>query len=212
MLGQPGHFKRKHLEEHGHPAWGTVLEIAHKGMSVTSGGGQLVSDTEVVYKTKLRVEPERGEPSFEWAGRLRYGQMSVPPVGFRVRVKFDPDDHEDLMIDHSQGLTLSPQPDAVDTSADVSGGGADLGSILGMVQQARQESGGDRTAMAEQLMRQLGGNATVVVGGQVAGGVPTQVDPVAQLEKLADLRDRGVLTPEDVDTQKKKKLLGEAKT
>jgi hypothetical protein len=211
MLGQPGHFKRKHLEEHGHPAWGTVLEIAHKGMSVTSGGGQLVSDTEVVYKTKLRVEPEGGEPSFEWAGRLRYGQMSVPPVGFRVRVKFDPDDHEDLMIDHSQGLTLSPQPDAVDASADVSGIGADLGSILGMVLQAREESGGDRNAMAEQLMRQLGGNATVISAGQVVGAIPTQVDPMAQLEKLADLRDRGVLTPEEFDAQKKK-LLGETKT
>lgn len=207
MFGKPGHWKSKHLEEHGHAAWGTVLEIANKGMTVTSGGGQLVSDTEIVFKTKLRVEPD-GELAFEWSGRLRYGQMSVPPVGFRVRVLFDPDDHDSLMIDHSQVLTLDAPADAFGAAG--AGSGVDIGSLLGMVQQAQTASGGDRAALAEQLRSQLGGNATIISGGQVVAAGPAAVDPVAQLEKLADLRDRGALTDAEFEAQKRQLLGGAA--
>jgi hypothetical protein len=205
MLGKPSHFKRRRLAAQGTAGWGTVLEIANKGMTVTSGSGQLVADTELILKTKLSVEAD-GVPAFEWEGRLRYGQMSVPPVGFRVRVKFDPDNHEDLMIDESQGLTLKDPMS--DLPAAAGGGGADLNSILGMVQQAQQSSGGDRAAMAEQIRAQLGGQAVVISGGQLVGGAATATDPVAQLEKLADLRDRGALTSEEFETQKRH-LLGE---
>jgi hypothetical protein len=66
-------------------------------------------------------------------------------------------------------------------------------------------------------MRRIGGSRTDLIGlltrppwsdgrgEQWAGSV---VDPVRQIEALADLRDRGLLSPEEFDQQKSRVLYG----
>jgi hypothetical protein len=71
----------------------------------------------------------------------------------------------------------------------------------------------DPQGFREQLKAQAGGSSTFVVmsGGQAStGGAPAgqQSNVADMLAKLADLRDRGALTPEEFEAQKKK-LLGD---
>ena len=64
MLGKPSRRTRKRLETSGRKASATVLSVSDRAMAITTGGGQLVQDTEVAVKVSLRVEPE-GEMPFE---------------------------------------------------------------------------------------------------------------------------------------------------
>jgi hypothetical protein len=163
VFGKPSRRKVKRLESHGVRAVAEVLEIGDRGITVTSGNQRAFSSTEVLLKTRLRVEPE-GEPPFEVEKRFRYGQLSAPPVGMRVNVIFDPDNHGEVILDHSG-------------SEGVPNNGA-LGGLLSSLQEAGAES---RAASAPPAVDE---------------------DPVEQLTKLADLRDRGVLTDAEFAEQK----------
>ena len=80
MFGKPSRRDRRKLETEGRSAAATVLAISDRGMSVTNGNDSIVANTEVVLKTRLRVEPT-GEPAFEVEKRFRYPQLSIPSVG-----------------------------------------------------------------------------------------------------------------------------------
>jgi hypothetical protein len=205
MLGKPSRRMRKKLETRGRSATATVVEIAERGMTVTNGSEGLVSATELILRTKLRVEPE-GEPSFEVEQRFRYPQLSVPSVGSRVCVIFDPDDHDDIMIDRTKlpGLTL-PGQGAAATGAPgtpAAAGMLDLGGLLSTVREAQAQGSG---AVAEALRASFGANA-VVVDASGAGAAPDSPDPAARLEKLAKLREDGLLTDEEFAAQKARLL------
>jgi hypothetical protein len=53
---------------------------------------------------------------------------------------------------------------------------------------------------------QIGGNALQAMMGQAAASAPAAVDPMDRLGKLAELRDRGVLTDDEFAAQKAKIL------
>jgi hypothetical protein len=197
MLGKPSRHLRHKLESEGRTAVATVLAISEHGMSVTTGNGEIVSNTEVVLKTHLRVEPD-GEPAFEVEQRFRYSQFGVPGVGDKLTVRFDPSDHEKLMIDRSQPVV--DLPGVVGAPLDVSG-------LLATVQAAKAQAGGDRHAMAEALRASLGGSAMIVEGAAPAGPAAAEASTIDMLERLAKLRDAGALTPEEFAAQKAK-LLG----
>ena len=200
MLGKPSHRTRKRLEEQGRTARATVLDIASRGMTVTTGNDQIVANTKVVLKTKLRVEPD-GEPAFEVEQRFRYSQFAIPSAGSVVAVVYDPDDHDKIM--------LSEDPAAV-TQATLSSAGMSADQ-MGLVTQLQQASaaGMSREAMAD-MARQWGQahGATIIDGsGALSGVAPAAPEnPVDQLEKLADLRDRGILTDAEFEAQKAKIL------
>jgi predicted PP-loop superfamily ATPase len=87
------------------------------------------------------------------------------------------------------------------------GGGTDLNSIISTVKAAQAASGGDKAALAKILREKLG--ASVVMGDTVLPGTVHQtvtVDPLDRLEKLSHLRDTGVLTQAEFETQKAKIL------
>ncbi len=69
MLGKPSKRAQKKLEENGTKAQAIVLEIADKGIAVTSGQETIVSNTEVARKVRLKVTPDN-EPEFEVSQRL----------------------------------------------------------------------------------------------------------------------------------------------
>lgn len=191
MLGKPSRRTRKKLEQHGVRADAVVLEVGKRGMTVTHGNDAIVANTEVIVKLRLRVEPP-SEPSFEVATKLRFSQFALPSVGQRLAVVFDPDHHDDLMLD----------PAGAGGSTAFAPGGVDLGALLGNVQEARAQAGGDREALAELLREQLGANATVIASSAAAA----PADPIAQLAQLSDLRDRGALSDEEFEAQKRRIL------
>lgn len=205
MLGKPSRRTRKRLETSGRKASATVLAVGSHGMAITTGGGQLVQDTEVAVKLTLRVEPD-GEQPFEVEEKFRFPQLSLPTQGQRLAVIYDPDDHDAIMLDDDPMA-------AVEAAMDRSGrpeGQVDLVKQL-MASAMSGASTADTQAIAMQWAEQNG--ATVITPG-VAGygaspmpGAP-QKDPVELLSDLVALKDRGLLTDAEFAAQKAR-ILGE---
>jgi hypothetical protein len=101
MLGKPSKRKQRKLEEDGTKAQATILEIADKGLAITSGQEAIVSDTEIARKVHLKVTPD-SEPEFEVTQRFRFPQLEVPRVGDLLGVIYDPSDHDKIILDQSR--------------------------------------------------------------------------------------------------------------
>jgi hypothetical protein len=218
MLGKLSRRTRKKLEEHGKRAPAVVLDIAERGMSVTSGPAGLVSSTEVALKTKLRVEPDDELP-FEVEERFRYPQLAIPSVGSRVAVLYDPSDHDKIMIDRSAAGA------AIQFGGAAGMDGTDLQSLVSKVKDAQSQTQ-DPQELARILQEQLGTNVTVqqqdssgvTFGAPGTGfGTPDSAfgtpaapseDPVDKLTKLAELREKGMLTESEFESQKAR-ILGD---
>jgi putative oligomerization/nucleic acid binding protein len=212
MLGNPSRRTRRKLEERGKRAPAVVVEIAEKGMSVTSGNAEIVSNTEVVLKTKIRVEPE-DEPAFEIEDRFRYPQLSIPSVGSRLAVIYDPSDHDKVMIDRSAAGA------AVQFGAIPGMQGMDLQDVMSKVKEAQSQTQ-DPQEMGRILAQEFGANVNVAqqnssgmtFGAPGAGfGAPAapEEDPVDKLAKLAELKEKGMLTDAEFESQKAR-ILGES--
>jgi Short C-terminal domain len=196
MLGKPSKRMKKQLEEKGTRANATVVEIAEKGMAVTSGAEGIVANTEVLLKTHLRVQPEN-EPEFEVTQRFRYPQLAIPAAGQTVPVIYDPGDHDKIMIDRS--------PEAQQGAA-LSSAGIDPSQVGQLMQQAEQFR-----AQAEQFQgtaAQFRAKAEAQQGAGFGQPTPAQPDPVTQLEKLAKLKESGALTEAEFEAEKAK-ILGQ---
>lgn len=198
MFGKSRHH-RIDLEQHGKPAPAIVVEISDRGRAITDGADTIMSNTEIDLKTKLRVEPD-DEPAFEVEQHFRYPQTAVPAVGSHLSVRYHPDDHHHIMIDRSTaGMTF---------------GNTNAASLLRTIQ-SQQTGARDPIALANALADQIGSATNpahlLFIGGQQASGlgrVPAApvtsaaADPVEMLEKLAHLRDTGVLSDAEFRTQK----------
>ena len=187
MLGKPSKRLRKHLEESGIRAQAKVLEIAEKGMAVTNGAEGVVANTTLALKARLEVTPPDGTPAFEVAERFRFSQFAVPSAGDTLAVIYDPDDHDKVILDES--------PQAVQGAA-LAGAGLDVNAIQQAIESAQQWQ---QAGQAKQ-----GGPPIQFVGG--ASQAPAAPDPVAQLEKLQALREKGALTDAEFETEKAKIL------
>ena len=208
MLGKASRRTRKKLDENGKRAPAVVLEIAERGMSVTSGNENIVANTEVVLKTKLRVEPP-DEPPFEVEHKFRYPQLSIPAAGSRVAVVYDPDDHDAIMLDRSAAGA------ALQFAGAAGMGGMDMQSLMSKIQDAQAQTQ-DPQELARILREQLGTDVTVEPGASTAAAFgagqafPTNPafpsapaeDPVDKLAKLADLKEKGMLTDAEFEAQK----------
>lgn len=193
MFGERSHRQKRHLETSGVHGTATVLEIGRRGMAITHGAEGVVANTEIAVKLRLRVEAE-SRPAFEVQTKLRFPQLALPQVGHKLPVIFDPDDHETLMLDESpagqmaamseqlkaQGLRQD-QVDSIAAAQQMALAGADPEAIVARVNEIRAAAGQPPA--------------------QTFGG-PQPVDPIDQLAKLADLRDRGVLTELEFQAQK----------
>ncbi|MCW2983678.1 MAG: hypothetical protein JWR63_1248 [Conexibacter sp.] len=192
MLGKPSRRARKNLEANGRTAPATVLEISDRGMSITNGNDAIVANTEVLLKTRLRVEPA-GEPSFEVEKRLRFAQLAIPGVGSTVTVRYDPGDHDSLMIDVSTAGVMEAMSART---------GLDLGGLMSTIRETKAEHPGDRMAMGDALRAQLGQQNGVVF----ATPAPAAPDPIGQIERLAALHASGALTDAEFAEQKARVL------
>lgn len=89
-------------------------------------------------------------------------------------------------------------------------GGMDLGGLMATVREAQAAAGGDREAMAKLLRERLGGDASVAIDQQSSVDwslIPGQQDPIALLATLTELHEKGVVSDEQFEAQKRR-LLG----
>ena len=198
MLGKPSRRTRHRLEDHGKKAAATVLEIGKRGMAITTGSGQLVSDTEVAVKLNLRVEPE-GEPPFEIWTRMRFSQFGVPTAGSKIAVIYDPEDHESMMLDSSPAAMIQAQ------MADRPAGLRDIATQVTTASLSGASPQDIRAMLAQQVGQAYSATAMPTFG---APAPAPQEDPLDRLEKLADLKAKGILTEEEFQAQKAKILGG----
>ena len=195
MFGMISRRTKQQLETEGRKALATVVDISSHGWSTSTGS--LVSQTTVTLKTRLRVEPQ-GEPSFEVEKRFRYGQLSIPEVGQQLTVRYDPADHDTLIIAEDAPLFAAPS---------LPGGQIDVGDLLSTIKQTRAQAPGDRTAMADAIKAQLGVNAMVLDASSLgAGAGGAQTAEISQLERLAALHASGALTDAEFAAEKAKVL------
>jgi len=188
MLGKPSKRLVKHLEENGKRANATVMEVAEKGMAVTSGAEGVVANTTIALKARLKVQPD-DEPEFEVTQRFRFPQLAIPSAGMVIPVIYDPSDHDKLILDES--------PEAQQQTA-LASAGVDPSQLGQMIQQAQE-------------MKAQAGQMQAAQMGQMPGMPPPaqpQADPVAQLEKLQALKEKGALTDAEFEAEKAK-ILGQ---
>jgi len=215
-----GHEKRK-LRHEGERGTAVVVSVAAQEVPAHVGigaGGATFAVRAGVAGWDLTIRVKFADGSTEDYERhltaaLRRGLnppfAPTPEVGTILPVRFDAKDRSRVEIDkaallEASGTAGDPAPAAVgDDDALVAGPLADI------LRQAQQDPQGLR----ERLQAQAGGASVLVIGpdgGSVplGGPAPAPVDVADQLAKLADLHDRGVLTDEEFDAQKRKLLGG----
>jgi hypothetical protein len=196
-----GHNKRlaaKLKEQGGRQAWATVLESKQEWAS--TGGlnvspGQAGSFT-IHQKLKLNVEPD-GEPPFEATIKQVFNDTQgwpIPQEGWSVAVIYDPNEHSKLVLDLDT-MPVRPGVDRDDAVARHESAMARLQDPAARLQQI-EEMKAQAAALQERFAATL----------SPALSAPRLPDVADQLTKLADLRDRGVLSDAEFEAQKAKIL------
>jgi hypothetical protein len=204
MFGRNKRLERKLKEQGGKQAWATVLESKKQGAS--TGGfnvtpGQAGSIT-IHRELRLRVEPG-GEAPFETTVKQVFNDSHgwhIPEEGWSVTVTYDPNDHSKVVIDLDK-MPVRPGVDRDETIARHERAVARMKDPA-----ARRQQIEDIRAQAAQA--QSASALQEMVAKAVSG--PQQAAPKAyiaeQLTKLADLRDRGILSDAEFEAQKAKIL------
>ena len=132
-------------------------------------------------------------------------QTHRPRPGTRVAVLYDPGDHSRVELDSQPALTADAAIDAI-TSARPDLNGA---QVMGMpMTDVIRQAIADPNGFREQMMArgtQLQQQAMAAMQAQ-AGAAPQSNDPVDRLERLAALKDRGLITDEEFEQQKRRIL------
>ena len=184
MFGKLSRRSRKRLEKKGRTAPATVLDIAGWGPTITHGEGPS-TERELALKATLRVEPP-GEAPFEVTRKLRFPKQAVPEKGGTVNVIYDPDNHDEVMLEE---LVI---PEAA-LGAGIQGTG--LGSGRRLDQPAQQE-----------MMQEAQAWLDAFNPGASAQGAPG--DPVEELARLSRMKEQGELTEAEFEAEKAKLLGG----
>jgi hypothetical protein len=201
VFGKLSERTRKRLLEHGTRAPATVLEVGERGMTISHG--DLVADTEIVLKVRLRVEPP-AQVAFEVERRLRFEQFSLPQVGGQIAVIFDADDHDTLMLDPDAVAPIVAEAAQLATRArELADSTAATREQIHQMLAAKGMPGSAGSAETRDMIRQM--LAAKGVSGP-GGAAPAAPDPVAELERLGALRERGLLTDEEFAAAKARVL------
>jgi hypothetical protein len=187
-VGLFGPSKKDILEE-GRQAMATVRDISSTGV-VVNGKPRIELTLEVV---------PMGQPTFTVEKKALLAPDETPRVGQQIPVRFLPEDRDRVEIDRA---ALEMSQAQIVTSPPGWGGEAravDAGSAEGLREQMAKTLGAYGISMPDVPMPGLPPEIAGAGGGD---------DPVAKLEKLADLHKQGVLTDAEFQSAKAK-VLGE---
>lgn len=197
-------FGRRDLSKVGVRAFAEVLAAEQSAIGVTIGNPNLVNNTEVRWKLLLRVTPE-AEPPFEAGLTALLPQLSPPRPGMRVPVLYDPKDHSRVQLDRGPAATADAAIDAVTAARPDLAGAQVMGMpMTDVIRQAIADPG----AFREEMMRRGAEMQQQALGAMRAAQPQQGADPIDRLERLAALKDRGLLTDEEFERQKRK-ILGD---
>lgn len=191
-------FGQRKLSKVGIRAFADVLAAEQSPISVSVGNPYLVDNTKVRWNLRVRVTPD-AEPPFEAGLHALLPQLTRPRPGMRLPVLYDPKDHGRVQLDD--------QADPADTAVDaIAASRPDLAGaqVLGMpMADMIRQAVADPAAFRAEMMRRGAQLQQQAMGAAQAG-----FDPVDRLERLAALKDRGLLTDDEFE-QQKRKILGE---
>jgi hypothetical protein len=177
----------KRLQVTGKRADATITAIRDTGVTVNQ---------QPRVELTLQVQPDDA-PAFELKAKRLVSRVSLPQVGSTVSIKYDPEHPEDFAWD-DEPRSLPATPAAFNL------GGGDISDQL--------EAKGldhDRAQKVEDALRSRGANFSVAdaqivdLRGGAGGG---KQDPLDRLEKLSELKTKGVLTEAEFEAQKAKIL------
>jgi Short C-terminal domain len=196
MFGNKKKLVEQLSAEGGKVAWATVLQSTDQWRSSMSSSMQAMASMTDHVKVKLRVQPE-GEPPFEAEFHQAF-PGNWPMQGWQCEVIYDPNDHSRIAV-----LENRIFPPGIDHDS------AERAGAMRDQAMAALRSGQMAEYIEDMKAKALRGElpGTVVVGGNVvSGGGAHKPDVIDRLTKLADLRDRGVLTEAEFEAQKAKIL------
>jgi hypothetical protein len=206
MFGRNKRLERQ-LEEHGgKEAWATVLESKQEwastgGVNVAPGHAGSLS---IHQKLKLRVEPD-GESPFEATVKQVFNDTHgwpIPQEGWSVTVLYDPNDHSKLVLDLDK-MPVGPGVDRDEARARHERAMARAQDPAARRQEiAEMKAAAAAQAQGAAAFQEMLANAP----DQARAAVPN-TGVADELTKLAELRDRGVLSDAEFEAQKAK-LLG----
>lgn len=205
MLGHNERLARKLKEQCGARAWATVLESDKQWGSAGGSNiapGQAGSLT-IHQKLKLRVEPD-GEPSFEATVKQVFNDSHgwhIPQEGYSVQVIYDPNDRSKLVLDLG-AMPVAPGFDRDEATARQEQAMARMRDPEARSKQIEEM----QARAAAQVQSVAAAREMMAKSFPQAQGAPPGPDVADQLTKLADLRDRGVLTDAEFEAQKAKVL------
>ena len=193
-------------------AYAEVIGAEPTPISVTIGNPNLVGNTEIRWHLQLRVLPE-SEPPFDAAVHALLPQLNQPRPGARVAVLYDPKDHSRVELDHQPVSTAESAIDAITNARPDLAGAQVLGMpMTDMIRQAIADPNAFRAQMMQRgtEMQQQAMAAMQTAQAQAAQpqAPPVANDPVDRLERLAALKDRGLITDDEFE-QQKRRILGE---
>lgn len=195
----------RNLRKVGVRAYAEVLAAEQTPLSVTIGNPNLLNNTEIRWHIHLRVLPE-SDPPFDASVHALLPQLNQPRPGTRVAVLYDPKDHSRVELDAQPASTAESAIDAITGARPDLAGAQVMGMpMTDMIRQAIADPNGFRAQMMQRgaEMQQQAMAAMQAAQTQAAN------DPVDRLERLAALKDRGLITDEEFD-QQKRRILGEA--
>lgn len=217
FLGHKQQLVEQLSQEGGVVAWATITDVADEWASArVDGFNQVESRTDHLNLT-LSVQPDGGEP-FQATISQAFSTFR-PFKDWQCKVIYDPNDRSRIAVMEDTvtppGMDHARAENAAQIRSEAMAAAAS-GNIADFVQsmQARAMSGqlGGGVAMDPRLIQQAmaaaGANLAAMNGVPGAGsasstGTPSVAD---ELAKLADLRDRGVLSEAEFEVQKAKLL------
>ena len=180
-------------------AYAEVLSAEQTALSVTVGNPNLMNNSEIRWELQVRVMPDI-EPPFDATVHALLPQTNRPRPGTRVAVLYDPKDHARVELDQQPASTADAAIEAITNARpDLSGAQVMGMPMTDVIRQAIADPNGFR----EQMMAR-----GAQMQQQAWPGRPQSNDPVDRLERLASLKDRGLITDEEFE-QQKRRILGE---
>ncbi|MFI5259919.1 MAG: SHOCT domain-containing protein [Candidatus Limnocylindrales bacterium] len=197
ILGNKKKLEQQLSQEGGSVAWARITDVGSDLATARMDGfNQVTSQTDHV-KVTVTVQPDNGEP-FEASFRQAFTGLR-PFKGWQCKVIYDPNDRSRIAV-----LEDSITPPGIDHAK------AERAAEMRSEAMAAASSGNTaeyvESLKARARSGELGG-VTIVDGRVISQGASVSKPDVAdQLSKLAELRDRGVLTDAEFAAQKAKLL------